>query len=440
MILVSCLVGASVLRHSANRVVLVRCCCHALMLSTFGVSNRQMDKRGVGEISLQEFKDGLVERWAVLDDASLGLASRTVCLCSSSRPAISLPSAALSLRISFFFKTALNFMYEPCLALPKISTKYFRIFLVFYHSSDYSAFQSVCSLLLCLSWTRKHSLNPAVPVIFMLGFFLFSLSFAALTTVHTYWFENQDSEPPKGSSTEHPEQGGNHASSTSRPNGSGALSDDPSSSRTSGKTSRRNVRMGGKRLTLTDEGDGDGGGGGGSAAGSGGGPRRTREQLPDGRPNLDAVVDAAVEDGAVDPDALNAALLAVQADAAVSRAGLHRMLSARQRKPLREDSNPYLHREGNGTDSSSTRSPRGSTTPMKAENNVVTYGGSARSSRPETPATQHRNRRFMTMDDRWVRRESYCFLFSPFLGGASSLSHVFFMLPVVGFKGCSLSA
>lgn len=44
----------------------------------FFFSDRQMDKHGKGEISLEEFKDGLVERWAVLDDTSLASASRPV--------------------------------------------------------------------------------------------------------------------------------------------------------------------------------------------------------------------------------------------------------------------------------------------------------------------------------------------------------------------------
>ena len=29
-----------------------------------------MDTRGKGEISLEEFKNGLLERWAVMDDSS----------------------------------------------------------------------------------------------------------------------------------------------------------------------------------------------------------------------------------------------------------------------------------------------------------------------------------------------------------------------------------
>lgn len=57
-----------------------------------------MDKRGKGEISLEEFKDGLVERWAVLDDASLASASRPVSGC---RHPPSLASFALLLRFCF---------------------------------------------------------------------------------------------------------------------------------------------------------------------------------------------------------------------------------------------------------------------------------------------------------------------------------------------------
>lgn len=156
--------------------------------------------------------------------------------------------------------------------------------------------------------------------------------------------------------------------------------------------------MGGKRLTLPGEGDTSGGAG----------PRVTAEQHHDERPNLDAAADVAGEDGAMDPDALNAALLAVLADEAVSRAGLHRMLSARQRRSLREDSNFLRSREGNGTDSSSPRSSGGTTTP-KAENDVST-DGNARSSRGATPLTEHRHRRCTTMDDRWVREK---LMFSP---------------------------
>lgn len=147
--------------------------------------------------------------------------------------------------------------------------------------------------------------------------------------------------------------------------------------------------MGGKRLTLTD--DDDSGGGGGDGGGRGG-PRVTAEKHDDERPILDTGVDAAGKDGTMDPDALNAALLAAQADAAVSRAGLHRMLSARQRKPLREDSNPLLSREG---------SSRGVTAP-KAENNTFSDGGGAPSSRGAAVMTESRHRRCMTMNDLWV--------------------------------------
>lgn len=75
------------------------------MLPTkFGVSDRQMDTHGKGEISLEEFKDGLLERWAVLDDSSL--APRPVSGC---RRSISL---ATTLSLKRFFKTALH--YLPC--------------------------------------------------------------------------------------------------------------------------------------------------------------------------------------------------------------------------------------------------------------------------------------------------------------------------------------
>lgn len=42
------------------------------------VSGWQMDKRGMGEIRLEEFKDGLLERWAVLDEPSWPVDSRPV--------------------------------------------------------------------------------------------------------------------------------------------------------------------------------------------------------------------------------------------------------------------------------------------------------------------------------------------------------------------------
>ncbi len=122
----------------------------------------------------------------------------------------------------------------------------------------------------------------------------------------------------------------------------------------------------------------------GAAAGGGCGPRgpRVTAESYDGRPHLDG--EAAVpagEDGAVDAEALNAALLAVQADASVSRVGLHRMLSARQRRPLREDSSPVFREGNNGLDGS----------------------GSARDDwRGASPRPEHRHRTCMPMDDLWV--------------------------------------
>lgn len=47
----------------------------------------------------------------------------------------------------------------------------------------------------------------------------------------------------------------------------------------------------------------------------------------------------------MDHDALNAALLAVQAESSVSRKALHRTLNARQRRPLHVDSEPNLNED-----------------------------------------------------------------------------------------------
>lgn len=139
--------------------------------------------------------------------------------------------------------------------------------------------------------------------------------------------------------------------------------------------------MGGRRSA---QGGGDttkpGGGAAAAAAAGGGcgagGPRVTAESY-DGRPHLDGEVGVPAGEeakGAVDAEALNAALLAVQADASVSRAGLHRMLSARRRRPLREDSSP-LPREGNNVRDDS---------------------------RGASPRPEHGHRRCMPMDDLWV--------------------------------------
>lgn len=99
------------------------------------------------------------------------------------------------------------------------------------------------------------------------------------------------------------------------------------------------------------------------------------------------------DDGAVDAEALNYALLAVQADAPVSRAGLHRMLSARQRRPLREDSSPVSLDEGGAVGGGYSGEGEGGDD----------EGGSSRNSRPASPGPEGRHRRRMTMDDRWVR-------------------------------------
>lgn len=192
-----------------------------------------------------------------------------------------------------------------------------------------------------------------------------------------------------------------------RSNSSGALAV-ADSARTGGKLPGRGVgvRMGGKRLTQTS--------GTPTRSGGGGGPRASAE-CKDGRPILGlggdvmAVPAAAAggggggddDRGAVDADALNAALLAVQADATVSRAALHRMLSARQRRPLREDSAPPS-REGEGDGDGS-----------KAHNALVdsrmakvlvdsSSGRSLKGATPIVPKPGERHRRCMTMDDRWV--------------------------------------
>ena len=180
-----------------------------------------------------------------------------------------------------------------------------------------------------------------------------------------------------------------------RPNGSGALVVGPNSGRNSGKLPSR-----GHRVVM-----------------GGGGPRVTAEHK-DGRPNLGvaaAVCSASSggpvdgDRGGVDADALNAALLAVQADATVvSRPALRRMLSARERRPLREDSNPSSREGGGGkvlvdgskalVDSSSGRSLKG------------------KGKTPIVPKAEERHRRSMTMDDRWVSRETLdrIFLFFAF--------------------------
>ncbi|CAM9445168.1 unnamed protein product [Ectocarpus fasciculatus] len=151
------------------------------------------------------------------------------------------------------------------------------------------------------------------------------------------------------------------ALSTSRPNGSGAVTN-TSSGRASGKLANRIVRVGAKRSAASKECPPD----------ISGAPRGTADSL-DGRPNLDSIDD----EGAVDPDALKAALLAVQADATVSREGLHRMLRAVQRRPLLEDSEP-VSREGKVAHSAAV---------------------SARSSGEASPIHGERDRRCMTMND-----------------------------------------
>lgn len=149
--------------------------------------------------------------------------------------------------------------------------------------------------------------------------------------------------------------------STSRPNSSGARTN-TSSGRASGKL----VRVGVKRSAASKEGPPD----------ISGAPRGTAEPL-DGRPNLDPTDD----EGAVDPDALKTALLAAQADATVSREGLHRMLRAVQRKPFLEDSES-VSREGKVAHSAAI---------------------SARSSGEASPIFGDSDRRFMTMNDGRVR-------------------------------------
>lgn len=104
------------------------------------------------------------------------------------------------------------------------------------------------------------------------------------------------------------------------------------------------------------------------------------------------------DDGAVDAEALNYALLAVQADAPVSRAGLHRMLSARQRRPLREDSSPVSLDEGGAVGGGDSGEGKGGDGGGDDDE-----GGGSRNSRPASPGPEGRHRRRMTMDDRWVR-------------------------------------
>lgn len=180
------------------------------------------------------------------------------------------------------------------------------------------------------------------------------------------------------------------SSRIARPNGSCALVG-PNSGRNSGKLPSR-----GHRVVL-------GGGGGG-------GPRVTAEHK-NGRPDLGVAAAACStssggddrDQGAVNADALNAALLAVQADATVSRPALNRMLNARQRRPLREDSNP------------SSREGGGSKVLVDGSKALVdsTSGRSLKGSSPAVPEAEERHRRSMTMDDRWVSSRDRSSYFRP---------------------------
>lgn len=167
------------------------------------------------------------------------------------------------------------------------------------------------------------------------------------------------------------------ALSTSRPNGSGAVTN-TSSGRASGKLANRIVRVGAKRSAASKECPPD----------ISGAPRGTADSL-DGRPNLDSIDD----EGAVDPDALKAALLAVQADATVSREGLHRMLRAVQRRPLLEDSEP-VSREGK--------------VKVKVAHSAAV---SARSSGEASPIHGERDRRCMTMNDGLVSNQQLIYIY-----------------------------
>ncbi|CAM9822843.1 unnamed protein product [Ectocarpus sp. 6 AP-2014] len=230
----------------------------------------RMDKQGKGEISLEEFKDGLQERWAVLDDPSW-------------------PNTPPPGGDSSIFGT--------------VST------------------QNGCPL------GGGNNLG--------------------------------------GSRSRHQDEAST-VLSTWRHCGSGTLTN-TSSGRASGKLANRRVRVGAKRSAAGKEGPPD--------VGGSGAPRDTAEPL-DGRPRLDPTGD----EGVVDPDALKAALLAVQADATVSREGLHRMLRAVQRKPFREDSEP-VSSEGKVAHSAAI---------------------SARSSVEASLIHGERDRRCMKMNDDWA--------------------------------------
>eukprot|EP00752_Nemacystus_decipiens_P001784 g1724.t1 len=250
----------------------------------------RMDTRGNGEIRLEEFKNGLLERWAVMDDDS----SRTD---GDSSSVSTMASSSKTTRSGSPRRTDKTEESERC-------------------SHRHT--------------TRRHQ-SPRV----------------------------------------------------GRPHGSDALA-----LSNSGRNSGKLRVTGGKRLAQTSDTL--------KRGGSGGGPRVTGEHK-DGRPKLgvasgDPHCGSDGDQGGVDADALNAALLAVQADATVSRPALHRMLSARQRRPLRQDSNPSCV-EGDGAkvlvDSSRTLLDNGSGRGVKG---LIVPKAQDR----------HRHRKSRKMDDRWA--------------------------------------
>ncbi|CAM9678748.1 unnamed protein product [Scytosiphon promiscuus] len=172
----------------------------------------------------------------------------------------------------------------------------------------------------------------------------------------------------------------NRASTATRLNSSSVPAADTSGGRASGKFPSRGVRVGAKRVMTTADGFRPLV------------PRVTAEPV-DERPNLSngggggstaAAAAAAGEDAGVDAELLNAALQAVLADATLSREGLHRMLNARQRRPLREDSSVEVKLPCRNGEIS--------------EDGVGSGGGS----RKPSPREDGRHRRCLTMNDRWA--------------------------------------